>query len=234
VRRRWLVITIVVGLLALLPGAALASGAAAQGQGPGPLGVPTTQSTAWLEIEADTGWCATQAYCSYDSGPADAYFAAADAYRYDNNSHATPNFIYGECDHAWTDSMGVRQEAYAWVTTYSTGGLEWLMNSGSESNTAAMATIDASGVGDNGFVQIQGFLQANNASDHAAAGTGFTVTIIGTIFHRTYMNGDWTDEYTTFGSMTCKTNPPATNGLFVYPYQRYTPYGEAENPDPDD
>jgi len=227
VRRRSLLAVVVVAVLALvavMPAAALADGSSYGHQG-------VHAASLGLEIESGRAWCATAAFCSDTTG-AKAMYAFAGAYRYDNMTHATPNELYGECDQYWTDSMGVRHEDYAQVDAYSVSGLLWLMNSGSESNINAMAAVNASGFGGGGFLQIQGYGQFNNDGDMPYAGTNFTVTIIGTIYHETWTatNG-WLSSGTSFGSMTCQTQAEPTNSLFPpFQYQPYV-YGEAETND---
>jgi len=243
VRRRSLLGLVVVAVLllaALMPAAALA-----EGSGQGQQGVRTA-STGGLEVESERDWCATAAPCTYDFGPAQAMYAIANAFRYDGKSFGVPDEIYGECGHAWTDAMGVRHDMYAYVDATSVSGNVWLMNSGSESNTNAMASINASGFGragqspsDVGFVQIQGYGQFNNGYDPVSgnydvpySGTNFVVTIVGTIYHRTYysnMNsGSWEVDSTSFGTMTCQTQAQPENSLFPpTQFQSYV-YGEAE------
>ena len=237
-RRRSLLAVVVVAVLALaalMPAVALAEGAAH-----GQQGVHTTVSSGGLEIESERVWCATAAACTsspgYDiyenyTGPAQGFYAFAGAYRTSNASPGTPSYLVGECDRYWTDSMGVYHLDYVDVHTYSVSGTAWLMNSGSESNTDAMAMINAVGIGSGGFLKIQGYGQFNNDSDMPYAGTNFTVTIIGTVFHQTLdPNGldYWVDGPNTFGSMSCQTQPEPTNSLFP-PFQNQPyAYGEAE------
>jgi len=238
-RRTWLV-AVVIALLALpaaLPAAA-ADGSAGAGQGQKSVRVA---SGSGLEVEAERGWCATAVPCAsypgsgvFYTGPARAAYAEADAYRYDGSKYGTPDEIYGECDQYWTDAAGVAHIKYAWVdallsnSQISHGSLVWLMNSGAESNTQAMAVINAAGFSGNGALTIQGFGTFNNDTDMPFTNSGFTVTIVGLIHYATLINGQETMDYAVPGSITCQTNPLPENGLFA-PFQfQFDLYGEAE------
>ena len=252
-RRRSLVavITAAICVLALMPGAALAEGAPGGQQG------VQTQSNGTLELESERSWCATAASCTGGvtnvpmryvyAGPAQAWDAFAGAYSFSNNTHGTPDELVGECQHFWTDAMGVYHLDQAYVDTYaypytgSNSGLLWLMNSGAESNTAAMATVDAAGTGSGGFVQIQGYGSFNNGYDPITGnydvpntGTNFRVTIIGSIYHYTAApngNNDWVYASSSFGATTCQTQAEPTNSFFRLPQNQPYVYGEAETND---
>jgi len=251
VRRRPRFAVVVVGIVvlaALMPAAALAAGSGHAHQG-----VRTADGVNGLEVQSSRGWCATVANCGNGEGNygggAPGMYAEADAWNYNGSTHATPDEIYGECGRYSTDSMGVLHYDYMYVDAYLSDGeitnssLVWLMNSGSESNTQAMALIratgaattygDGTGEGFTGFdaATISGFGTFNNETDMTYTNSGFTVTLVGTIFHDTI---DTTEGYqyntnsTSIGSMTCKTNPLPENGLFApFQYQFYL-YGEAE------
>jgi len=235
VRRRSLAIVAAFTLLALpllAPSTALADGAS--GRGHHTQAARSTDLTGQLEVESIIAGCASATPCDYAVGPATALYAEADAYLYSGASFGTPDELYGECDRAWTDGMGVRHDIFATVDATSVRGSVWLMNSGAESNHNAMASISAVGSGDGGIVQIQGFGQFNNDLDLTRMSSGYTVNILGTIYHETYdptnPNADgsgWVVNYTSFGSMTCNTiltpNSPVNTTTYFY--------GEAETPE---
>ncbi len=229
--RRLLVLSTVIAVLMVLPATALAEGTASIGQQS-----VHTAVNGQLEVESERGWCVTASPCYYDTGPTDTYWAGAHAYINNDSSGGRPDEIYGECDHYWTDSAGVRHDDYMYVDAYDSGvndsSLVYVMNSGAESNTHAMAMIMASGTGQNGStLTISGFGVFDNSNDLTAHDTGFLVTIQGTVYHETYNGEGWYLDSTSPGQMTCSTM--ATTWSLDGRYATYTfyHYGEAETSD---
>lgn len=204
-RRRFVAILAVAVLLAVLPAAALADGGA-QAQ--------IVMTSNELDVESGVTWCSsTTLPCNNEPGSATQYYASVDVYRYGeaNVAYGTPDEIRASCGKSWTDASGVYHSSSIEATVYSpVFGYVSLNNSGSESNTRADVTLNASGWDGATQVHVQGHGIFDNNQDMTLPGTGFTVSITGSIYQQSYSpSSGWSESYA-MGTMTCSTVTPVS------------------------